>query len=212
MLIYREVDGDPVAESTPAKATVRWRDSPLIRDESELVGTTYADWGIHAGMRVIDGPDWLMAGTGLTDGGMLPDAAANEVDRLSDSRLATPVGLQVVLRGAYARPSGELRDFAATYYTSPGGAAVYAAGTTAWPCGLDNTCPFGDVPAATSRAMRAMTANLLHAFSTSRFGLLHPSVPTVVVPVGTYWSQLPARMRGTGGVRAPGGLDEDDPR
>jgi hypothetical protein len=209
MLIYRSVQEDPAADSAPSLVTVRWRDAPLARDEAELVGTTYADAGVRAGMQVIDPPYWMVAGTGLVTGTQLIRAAANEVDRLTDARGAQPANLQVVMRGAYATPSGALRDFASTYYTTPTGAAVFAAGTTAWPCGLDDSCPFGPVPETTSRAMRGMTANLLHAFSEPRFGLLHPSVPTAVAPVQALWDQLLPEVRGTGDVHLPGGLDED---
>jgi hypothetical protein len=209
MLIYRTAEEDPASRSAPALVTVRWRDAPLGRDEAELVGTTYADGGVRAGMQVVDAPNWLVAGTGLVPGTQLVRAAANEVDRLSDTRGAMPANLQVIMRGAYATPSGSLRDFAATYYTTPSGAAVFAAGTTAWPCGLDDSCPFGPVPEVTSRAMRGMTANLLHAFSTVRFGATHPAVPTAVVPVSILWDQLYPEVRGTGDVHLPGGMDED---
>jgi hypothetical protein len=57
--------------------------------------------------------------------------------------------------------------------------------------------------------MRGMTANLLHAFSEARWGLLHPSVPTPVAPVQELWDQLLPEVRGTGDVHLPGGLDED---
>ena len=136
-------------------------------------------------------------------------AAANEVDRLSDAKMSQPPNLQLVLRGAFSTPSGFLRDFAATYYTAPAGAAVFAAGTTAWPCGLEQSCPFGPVPLDTSRAMQRITANLLHAFSEPRFGLLHPSVPSAVLPLPVFWNQLPMSVRGTGDVHEADGLNED---
>jgi hypothetical protein len=100
MLIYRSVEEDPAADTAPALVTVRWRDVPLARDEAELVGMTYADGGVRAGMQVVDAPPWLLAGTGLAPGTQLVRAAANEVDRLTDARGAQPPNLQVVMRGA----------------------------------------------------------------------------------------------------------------
>jgi hypothetical protein len=209
MLIYRAVKHDPIAEKAPELATVQWRDAPLHRDEAQLVGTTYAVSGVHAGMQVVDAPAWLLAGTGLRKGRGLVSAAANEVDRLADTPGASPLNLQVVLRGAYRSPSSIVYDFASTYYTTPGGGAVFAAGTTAWPCGLDATCPFGPVPPATARALRQMTANLLRSFTTPNFAVRNPSVTSQLPAVPAFWDQLPTSLRGVGGGEEEDGLNED---
>jgi hypothetical protein len=210
MVIYRDAEKDPATEDSPRNATVRWRDEPLDRDETELIGTTYAFGGIHAGMQVEDAPDWLLAGTGLTKGSPLPDVAANEVDRLVDDEVSTPPNLQVVLRGAFSSVGRGVGDFAAVYYTVPGGGAVFAAGTTAWVCDLDASCPFGPVPAATSTAVRAISKNVLDAFSTSGFSVQHPSQRSAPLPLMVFWNQLPQQLRGVGGdYDSETGIDED---
>lgn len=209
MVIYRDADADPEAASSPATATVRWRDSPLDRDEAELVGTTYARSNVHAGMQVQDAPDWILAGTGLSTGSALPGIAANEVDTFSLVPGATPLNLQVVLRGAYATSKGTVGDFASVYYTVPGGGAVFAAGTTAWPCDLEASCPFGPVPAATAQAVRVMTANIVRAFATRGFAVSHQSESSEPLPLMAFWQQLPSTLRGTAGDRSYGGLDDD---
>jgi hypothetical protein len=209
MLIYRSLKKDPLAAKAPQLATVKWRDAPLHRDEAQLVGTTYAVSGVHASMRVADAPAWLLAGSRLRKGGILLHAAANEVDRLTDSPAAAPPNLQVVLRGAYTSASGIVYDFASTYYTIPGGGAVFAAGTTAWPCGLERSCPFGPVPEATADALRRMTANVLRSFVTPGFASLNPSVTSQLPPVQAFWEQLPVAARGVGGLHEDDGLNED---
>jgi hypothetical protein len=209
MVIYRVAERDPDAQDDPSKATVRWREQPVDRDEAELVGTTYAVSGVNAGMQVADAPAWMLEGTGLSKGSGLVAAAANEVDSLVTSDTSPPPNLQVVMRGAYSTPTGKVGDFAAVYYTVPGGGAVWAAGTTAWPCGLENSCPFGQVPEVTGIAMRRISSNVLHAFLTEGFALSHQSERSEPLPVLTFWDQLPERLRGTGGVHKPGGLDED---
>lgn len=209
MIIYRDADKDPAAASSPGQATVRWRDSPLYRDEAELVGTTYARSNVSAGMQVTDAPDWLLAGTGLTTGSSLPRIAANEVDTFSKVRGAAPPNLQILLQGAFSTAQGALGDFASVYYTVPGGGAVFAAGTTAWPCDLEADCPFGPVPAATAQAVRIMTANVVEAFATQGFAVSHPSHSTSTPSLAAFWTSLPAGVRGTAGARSYGGLDDD---
>ena len=209
MVIFRYTELDADAADDPSQATIRWRDAPVDRDEAELVGTTYAVSGVKAGYQVVDAPAWMLEGTGLEQGSALVGAAANEVDRLTDTDTAPPPNLQVVLRGAFSTPAGKVGDFAAVYYTVPAGGAVWSAGTTAWPCGLEGWCPFGPVPAATSQAMRRITLNVLRGFTTNGFAVSHPSQRSSTTPLTTFWHQLPTSLRGTGGVHKPGGLDED---
>jgi hypothetical protein len=209
MVIYRHEELDADAADDPTQATVRWRETPVDRDEAELVGTTYAVSGVNSSFQVTDAPEWMLAGTGLTQGSALLNAASNEVDTLSTVSTAAAPNLQVVMRGGYSTPAGKIGDFMAVYYTVPGGGAVWAAGTTAWPCGLESSCPFGPVPAATAQAMRRITLNVLQGFTSDGFALAHQSQRTDVVPLTVFWKQLPDALRGTGGVHKPGGLDED---
>jgi hypothetical protein len=209
MVIYRDPHLDADAADDPTQATVRWRDTPVERDEAELVGTTYAAAGVRSGFQVADAPDWMLAGTGLSQGSALVDAATNEVDRLSDTDNAPPPNLQVVMRGAYKTPAGAVGDFAAVYYTAPAGGAVWSAGTTGWPCTLEDSCPWGRVPAATSEAMRRITLNVVQALTVQGFATGHQSQRSALLPVPEFWRQLPTSLRGTGGVHLPGGLDED---
>jgi hypothetical protein len=209
MYIYRDANRDPEANGSPASATVRWRDNPLDRDEAELVGTTYARWNVRGGMQVEDAPSWVLEGTGLTTGSPLVAAGANEVDRFSTARGASPLNLQVVLRGAYSTSSADVTDFAAVFYTVPGGGAVFSAGTTAWPCDLEADCPWGPVPQATAQAVRKITENVLLGFTTSAFAATHPSHSTRSTPTAVFWQHLAPALRGTAGDRTYGGLDDD---
>jgi hypothetical protein len=64
-------------------------------------------------------------------------------------------------------------DFAdATYYTTPGGAAVFSAGTQYWICGLTPGCR----PQQVTDAISAITTRLLTAFATGPAGREHPAV------------------------------------
>lgn len=207
--VYRTVLGDPMALMTPDQTTVRWRDAPLQRDEAQLAGVTYSRSGVHAGMQVAAAPDWMLAGTGLGAGGSLPGAAANEVDQLASLQSDAPPNLQIALQGSVADASGALSSFASTYYTTPQGAGVFAAGTTAWPCDLEDSCPWGPVPESTSAAVRVITANVLRAFTTPGFTAAHSSAPSPQLSAQQVWDGLPASLRGTAGPRTVGGLDDD---
>lgn len=115
----------------------RWRDEG--RPESALVGVQYVDWyrGTYANIPfVVTGAaaaPWLFKGTGLGNGSRFGDYGI-EVDSRTD---ASPRGTQVLaqLPGIFGPGvTGEM-----TYYETPGGAKVFAAGamnfgaSTYWP-------------------------------------------------------------------------------
>jgi hypothetical protein len=60
----------------------------------------------------------------------------------------------------------------ASYYTAPGGAAVFSAGTQYWICGLDPQC----TTSQNNAAIRRITQRLLDAFAQGPAGIAHPAV------------------------------------
>jgi hypothetical protein len=125
----------------------RWRD--LGRPEAALLGAQYLDWyhdrypnrpyRVVAANRV----PWLFAGTGLTNGSVIPGYYGIEIDATTP---ASPPGTTVVADIPDIFPN-ETADM--TYYTTRAGAQVFDAGTI----------NFGG--AADHRIVGLMLANLL---------------------------------------------------
>jgi hypothetical protein len=106
----------------------RWRWRDLGRPEASLVGSQYVDWNHdrypnvpYAASRIEQAP-WLFHGTGLRDGGTFGKYGI-EVDA---ANAASPHGTLVLaeIRGVF----GPGMNAEMTYYTTPRGAKVFAAG------------------------------------------------------------------------------------
>jgi N,N-dimethylformamidase beta subunit-like, C-terminal len=105
--------------------TQQWRD--LGRPEAALIGVQYRgnDRGTHRApwvMRNVEAAPWLFAGTGLTDGASLGNAGI-EIDETSG---ASPKNVRVLadIRNLF----GPGFTAQMTYYETPRGAEVFAAG------------------------------------------------------------------------------------
>jgi hypothetical protein len=114
-----------VRHGNTIERTRQWRD--LGRPEASLIGVQYRgnDRGEHRGpwiVRHAEAAPWLFAGTGLRDGMPLSNAGI-EIDATA---AASPRGLKVLAE----IPNLFGRGFTAqmTYYESPQGAKVFAAG------------------------------------------------------------------------------------
>jgi hypothetical protein len=104
----------------------RWRD--LGRPEASLVGAQYVDWfqEIYPNRPyVVSGArraPWLFRGTGLTDG----EAFGHYGIEIDARTAASPPGTLVLARIPDAFGPGKTAEM--TYYETPGGAQVFAAG------------------------------------------------------------------------------------
>jgi hypothetical protein len=111
-----------------------WRN--LGRPEASLVGVQYAGsnhGGRQAGF-VVEGAarvPWIFAGTGLADGSIFGSFGI-EIDARAPS---SPAGLQVLAR--IPDIAGPGRSAEMTYYTTPAGAKVFAAGAINFAAALD---------------------------------------------------------------------------
>ena len=159
---------DPLWETDPAQATVRWQDPPVSRPENALTGTIYGgqlnpfvqDWV------VLNSDSWLFRGTGLRPGDHVPGLVGKEYDR-SAANGAGPPGLQVLSRSPIVnQPYPGTGEAESTLYTAPSGAIVFSAGTITWSWGLDGAnFPIGALHSTpVSPAIQRLTANLLDFF------------------------------------------------
>jgi len=170
---YKSFAEDPLSRTDPAEATPQWRQPPLPRPESVLLGNFYQCNPAHADLAAVDTGNWLLAGI-VSHGTRLPAMVGNEYERV-DLSVPTPRPIEVLFHSpltCQGRP-----DFADTsYYTVPSGAAVFSSGTQYWICGLDPGCPrAGPADGPTHRVLGAITTRLLEAFARGPAGPTHPA-------------------------------------
>jgi len=176
MAVYRDRREDEAGRRDPALTTVTWSSPPLDRPQLSLTGAAFGKYGTVAHYRVVSANSWIFAGTALRDGSVLRQAVAGEWDRVvADPR--TPENVEVLAEAPIITHQGQATMATMSYYTAPSGAGVFNAGVTFWPCHLYGTCPGRQTPAATRRALRTITANVLRAFAREPAGRRHPSVP-----------------------------------
>jgi hypothetical protein len=110
--------------------TVNWREAPVSRPESEMIGQQYECNPVQADMVIVDPTAWVFNGSGATAGQKLPDAVGSEYDRF-DPAQAGPKNVQIFAHSpvvCHGRPS--FADM--TYYTASSGAGVFSTGTINW--------------------------------------------------------------------------------
>lgn len=170
---YKSFTEDPYHITNPLEATPEWRSPPFPRPESVLLGGFYQCNPVHADLRVANDQNWLLAGI-VHNGQSLPGLVGNEYQR-ADLSVPTPRPIEVLFRSpltCQGRP-----DFAdTTYYTVPGGAAVFAAGTQYWICALGPQCAASHDDPTARQAISAITLRLLRTFAAGPAGRDHPAV------------------------------------
>jgi hypothetical protein len=158
---------DPVAD--PDLTTVRWRDAPVNRSEQALLGVEFTD-GPNTGSAdyvVTNSDSWVYAGTGVSDGDVIPGIVWYEADRVvSADPLPVYVGntYELLSNSPYTGSSTNPNEHqSSSIYQAPSGAWVFASGTMGWGRGLDNYYPGGSLTTMDPRIQRA-TANVLNRF------------------------------------------------
>jgi hypothetical protein len=194
MVVYRDKHEDPVFKENPSLTTMVWGQGVLGRNIATLNGESHTAIEVTGGLRLMHPPAWLVAGSTLTDGSVLPLVVGNEADGFKPNS-HRPKQLQVVGLGVLDGAHGPV--YASMNYVSyPSGAGVFATGSTYWPCAMINRCPGTSVPAGASAAARALTANVIKEFSRPRAGWTNPSQPWVPGPIATVRGSMPAGALG----------------
>jgi N,N-dimethylformamidase beta subunit-like protein len=139
---YQPDPGAPTADET----TTKFRDPPLDRPESELIGEIYQNLlpgGDSPPMEVppdsLLGPDTRAFTTlaGLAPGDTIAIAAGTEGDQLFPGASFTPPGTEMLLRSVQTVPDASPRFFNSSFYVASSGAGVWATGTNRWAAYLD---------------------------------------------------------------------------
>jgi hypothetical protein len=167
---YRIAGDDPLTETEPEQSTVQWRNPPLARPESELIGVQYFAAGITATLRVVNSSNWVFDDVDVRNGSSFKSLVSIEADGLGPSE-STPENLEVLAAGPVRYKDSEY-DHAMTYYSHESGAGVFATGTIAWINALDAEY-WGDED--TTAFVRGVTTRVLQVFATGPAGSQYPS-------------------------------------
>jgi hypothetical protein len=174
---YKVATEDPYYGRDNAQITANWPSPPLAKPESSLTGGMYQCNPVHADMVIAQPGGWLLAGSGLASGTVLPGLIGSEYDRV-DLAYPTPRPIEVLAHSPVTC-RGQRDHSDVSYYTAPSGAGVFDAGTSAWVCALNNVCGAGTGGPLVERAVVTVTSNLLRAFATGPAGRLHAGVDSV---------------------------------
>ena len=175
VVVWRD-KSDPYVNS-PTLRTNRWRDGLLPRPESLLFGAQYAGLGVKGDYKVINAKAWPFLGTGLTTNQLIDGIVGKEVD----SPYAGPgpaVQLLTSARVRIKKTKGSVL-VGMTYYTTVKHSGVIDAGTNGWVCAIEDSCNWGHVPGKSSRAVAAVTAQILKALAAGPLGIAHPAIPNI---------------------------------
>ena len=168
---YRTADDDPMTSQDPLQSTVQWRNDPLNKPESALIGIQYFAAGVKTAMKLVNTDNWVFAGVDLSSGTSLKNLVAIEADGLGHSN-QEPDNLEV-LASSPVKYKNARYNHAMTYYSADSGAGIFATGTIGWIHALDTTTWGNET---VSEVVRGITTNVLQAFATGPAGVAHPSV------------------------------------
>ena len=188
VICYKVATEDPLFGKNNGQTTQDWREPPDPRPESVLTGVFYECNPVSDAYVVYDAQNWIFAGTRARDGTSFPGLVGPEYDRVNPA-MPVPRPIQVLAHSPVTcDATSSYADSA--YYTVPGGAGVFAAGTMRWVCALNRTCGHG-VNTAGEHFTDVATANLLRVFAAGPAGKTHPArdnlrqvKPSTVTPGG----------------------------
>lgn len=175
----RIVDGWKSAAEDPIRnapdTTAMWRQAPNPVPENSLVGMLYECFPAKGALVVQDPDFFLYAGTGARRGSSYAGLIGVEIDRAYPIA-GTPPNLQVVAHSPVQCGTLGTTYADVTYYTTPSGAGVFAAGTMYWTKGLSRPAESDtgiDDPAIDFAT--TVTTNLFRAMAAGPLGRTHPA-------------------------------------
>ena len=92
---YKDAAEDPMSRVNPALTTVNWREPPLNRPESLMIGQQYESNPVNADMVFVDPSAWMFQRTGVQAGSRIPIGVGSEYDRYYPSQQG-PQNVQIL--------------------------------------------------------------------------------------------------------------------
>jgi hypothetical protein len=154
---------DPLFGHDNALVTNDFREPPDANPESSLTGTLYEGYPAVADY-VVTAPDaWMFAGTGVVRGDRFPALVGIEYDRVNPG---SPVERPIQVLAHSPLTCKGVNSYAdSAYYTHPGGAGVFNAGTMRWVESFGPPTYHWGLTRGAGRLTRRVTANVLRAFA-----------------------------------------------
>jgi hypothetical protein len=168
----------------PLMATTSWRDFPVLKPESLLLGSQYVGLGVDGNYTVANSKRWPFNAM------KFPGILRNIVGREVDSPLyALGPAVEELARSVIILRGKQITSMA-TYYTNSKGAGILDIGSNGWSCALDNICPWHpQLPSSTRIDARLVTEAILQGMAKGPLGKSHPAIPNI--PPRTKSSLLP---------------------
>jgi hypothetical protein len=163
---------DPMYGKDNTLVTGNWRDAPSPEPESSLIGTLYESYPADASYRVASPSSWVFKGTRVPAGASFAHLVGVEYDRVNPGY---PVQRPIeVLSHSPLVCHGVSSYGDSAYYTHPGGAGVFNAGTMRWVEAIFGDQPHG-IGESTAAFVRQVTANVFRAFADGPAADKHPA-------------------------------------
>lgn len=162
--------GDPYAlDSDPSndeRITTKWRNAPVNRPESALIGVKYISFPVDADIVIDDvtSAPWVFTGTGLTSGSVLPGLLGYEVDAMDASSPPQTIRLG---HSPFLDAGTNATSYSDMTVYSTGQSTVFATGSIQWAWGLDDWNSGGYGGSRVNAAAQQLTRNVLQKFAGS---------------------------------------------
>jgi hypothetical protein len=175
IVCYKVAREDPLYGIDDAAVTSNWRDPPVPRPESELLGALYRCARVHAPLVVSEPGAWVFDGTGLARGARLEGVVHLEVDGVA-AWAPTPDTIEILAHSPVSC-AGRSTFADMTYYTTTSHAGVLDVGNQGWVDAL--RCLPPDRASSCNGAIVRVTRNVVAGFAAGPAGRRHPSVPNL---------------------------------
>ena len=153
---------DPMWNANNSVVTTLWRDPVVNMSENAMMGVMFGGEVNNANYVVTNSSSWVYAGTGFTNGTVVPGIVGYEYDHVVNNGL-TPSGFVSLSNSPVTNSETNQPDVANSgIYTASSGARVFAAGTIQWSYGLDG---YGGTTYVNAGVQKT-TANILANFAT----------------------------------------------